>query len=162
MPQFDPTYFASQVFWLVVVFFIFYLVMSKIALPRIGEILEERQRRIEDDLDRAQKLKDEAQSVLTAYETALTDARKRAQDVYVETQQAIAKLTAEREASFAETLTQKTQDAEKRIAAARAKALGTAAESALELAKAMSQKIGHLEISEQDAKDAVSSAVKQQ
>lgn len=161
MPQFDPTYFTSQVFWLFVVFFIFYLVMSKIALPRIGEILEERQRRIEDDLDRAQKLKDEAQSVLTAYEKALADARGRAQEVYVETQEAIAKMTAEREAAFAETLAEKTQDAEKRIAAARAKALGTATEAAAELAKAMSKKIGDLDISDQDAQEAVNSVNKQ-
>lgn len=60
MPQFDPTYFASQVFWLIVTFGILYLLMAKIALPRIGDILEVRQDRIAADLDRAEQLKREA------------------------------------------------------------------------------------------------------
>ena len=79
MPQFEPSSFASQIFWLVVSFGLLYLLMSKIALPRIADILEVRQDRIAADLDRAEALRREAEEARAAYELALSDARSEAQ-----------------------------------------------------------------------------------
>jgi len=56
MPQFDPSTYASQLFWLAVMFVALYWIVSKIAVPRIGEVLEQRARVIQDDLDRATQL----------------------------------------------------------------------------------------------------------
>ena len=68
MPQLDPTTFAPQLFWLVVTFVLLYLVMWKLVIPKIGEILQDRQIRIDNDLDKADHLKIEAEAAREAYE----------------------------------------------------------------------------------------------
>ncbi len=84
MPQFDPTLFAPQVFWLIVSFVTLYVLMATLALPRIGAILDERQRRIDDDLDRAQRLKAEAEVAVATFERAMTDSRAEAAGIVKE------------------------------------------------------------------------------
>ena len=79
MPQFDPTYFAPQIVWLVITFLVLYLLMSKLILPRITGILGQREDRIDGNLQRAEALKEEAAQVLAAYQKAIADARGQAQ-----------------------------------------------------------------------------------
>jgi len=62
MPQFDPTFFSTQLFWLAVSFVALYAIVSTLALPKIGSVLEERQRKIDDNLDKAAQLKAEAET----------------------------------------------------------------------------------------------------
>ncbi len=98
-PPFDAQNFPSQLFWLVLIFVALYLLMSKLALPRIGSILEARRRHIEDDLAEAQRLKLESDAAIVAYETALAEARARGQTLASETQAkaaAAARLAAKR------------------------------------------------------------------
>jgi F-type H+-transporting ATPase subunit b len=78
-PPFQSDTFASQLIWLAIVFVALYLLMSRIALPRVGSIIDERSKRIDGDLAEAQRLKDEADAASAAYEKALADARGRAQ-----------------------------------------------------------------------------------
>ena len=75
MPQLDFTMFPTQIFWLVITFLPLFFLIWKISEPRISETLEARQKRIEDNLERASKFKKEAESTLLAYETSLSDAR---------------------------------------------------------------------------------------
>lgn len=77
-PPFDPTYFASQLLWLAITFVALYLIMQRVALPRIGAILEVRRDRIAGDLDRAEQLKRESDAAIAAYEKSLADARSKA------------------------------------------------------------------------------------
>ncbi len=74
-PPFDSTYFASQLLWLAITFVAFYLIMQRVALPRIGAILDVRRDRIAGDLDRAEQLKRESDAAIAAYEKSLADAR---------------------------------------------------------------------------------------
>ena len=76
MPQLEQidTY-LSQVIWLVISFAVLYVVMWKGALPRVADVLQERQERIDDDLDRAEKLKSEAEAALEAYEATVGTCR---------------------------------------------------------------------------------------
>ena len=60
-PPFDPTYFATQIFWLFLTFGILYFLLSKIFLPRIGQTIEDRSSRIADDLDAASRLQKDAE-----------------------------------------------------------------------------------------------------
>ena len=60
LPQLDIVTYSSQIFWLAISFIVLYFLVAKIAMPRIAEVLEERQERIEDDLDKAETLKKEA------------------------------------------------------------------------------------------------------
>jgi F-type H+-transporting ATPase subunit b len=78
-PPFQKDTFASQILWLVITFVALYLLMARVALPRIGGIIGQRQGQIDRDLAEAQSLKDESDAALAAYQQALADARNRAQ-----------------------------------------------------------------------------------
>jgi F-type H+-transporting ATPase subunit b len=86
-PPFEKQTFPSQIFWFALTFIALYLLMSRVALPRIGSILEERRKRIEGDLAEAQRLKGESDAAIAAHEKALSDARGRAQTLANETRE---------------------------------------------------------------------------
>ena len=97
-PPFDPQTFGSQLFWLAITFGLLYYLMAKVALPRIGTILEERNDRIADDLAEAEKLKLETDEAIAAYEQALGEARKKAHGIgHAARDKAKAKIEANRE-----------------------------------------------------------------
>jgi len=77
-PPFQAEHFPSQLLWLTVSFVLLYVLMSKVALPRIGSILAERSKRIGDDLAAAQRLKERSDAAHAAYDKALAAARARA------------------------------------------------------------------------------------
>jgi F-type H+-transporting ATPase subunit b len=78
-PPFQSEHFPSQLVWLAISFVLLYALMSRIALPRIGAILAERNRIVSDDLAAAERLKEQSSAARAAYEKALADARARAQ-----------------------------------------------------------------------------------
>src|ERR1043165_3992304 len=80
-PPFAKETFASQLVWLAITFVALYLLIARIAVPRIGGIIDERAKRIEGDFASAQRAKDESEAALAAYEKSLADARHRAQAV---------------------------------------------------------------------------------
>ena len=123
-PPFDPSTIPSQVLWLVVTFAILYFLMSKIALPRISSILETRSGRIAQDLDEANRLKDESDAAIAAYEQELAEAKARAHGIAQEARDAAkADLDAKRAAVEAD-LAEKVAEAETRIASIKSKAMG--------------------------------------
>ena len=81
MPQLDPTFFPTQLFWLFVVFVLLFLVVWKLALPRIAHIRHVRRSRIDTDLEKATSLKEEAEEVLAAHEESLAEATGQAQAI---------------------------------------------------------------------------------
>ena len=83
MPQLDFSTFSNQIFWLVVTLFVIYFILSRIALPRIGEALADRAGTISNDLAEAEELKQRALEAEKAYEKALADARTEAQSINV-------------------------------------------------------------------------------
>src|SRR5438874_1186961 len=86
-PPFDSSTFASQLVSLVIAFVALYLIVSRIALPRVGSVIDARQNVIEGDLAEAQKLKDESDAALKAYENELAAARARAHAISAETRE---------------------------------------------------------------------------
>ncbi|MBM3478197.1 MAG: hypothetical protein FJX69_03145 [Alphaproteobacteria bacterium] len=154
MPQFDLSRFPSQIFWLGVTFLVLYLVMSRIALPRIGEVLEARANRIGGDLDRASALKAEADQIKAAYEKALGESRAKAQEVGRSTEATLARDSAARQAELGNELAGRIRDAEGRIAAAKASAMGNLAGVAAEVASFAVQRVAGIGISPSDADQA--------
>lgn len=161
MPQLDPSSYASQLFWLVVTFAILYLLMWKVALPRVSALLRERQERIDDDLEKATKLKAEAEGVLKAYETAMAEGRARAQATLREAAERVAKEAAEAQAAAVARLDRETAEAEKRIGAAKREALDNVRQVAGEAARAAAAKLIGSEVSERDADEAASRALRE-
>ena len=81
MPQLNPPDWAPQLIWLAITFSILYLLMKRVALPRIGSVIEMRSARIASDLDSADKLRRETQEAIAAYEQALAEAKARAHSI---------------------------------------------------------------------------------
>ena len=84
MPQLDPTYWASQAFWLVLVFSILYISISKFYLPKIKNNLDDRENKIKDDLNSANKFKDLSESKFKEYEKILENSKKEVIKIYLE------------------------------------------------------------------------------
>ena len=140
-PPFDSHSFASQLLWLALTFIALYLVMSRIALPRIASILEERRRHIDDDLPEAQRLKASSDAAIAAHEKALNDARGRAQALAHETRsKARAAAEARRKAVDAK-LHLPIAACEKTIAATRATAMSNVRAIAAEAAGAIVERL---------------------
>ena len=136
-PPFDSSTFASQLVSLVIAFVALYVIVSRFALPKVGGVIEARQNAIEGDLSEAQKLKDQSDAALKAYEGELAAARSRAQAIGNETREKLnASAEAERK-SLEEKLAGKLADAEKQIASTRTAAMGNVRSIAADAAGAI-------------------------
>ena len=156
MPQFDPSTFLPQLFWLVVSFAVLFVAMWRYALPRLSDILEARQERIDSDLEKAATIKQEADLVLAEYEKALAEARDRATAAI---RQAGEEMSAQRHEAFRQELAQQTRAAEDRIAAARDEALADIKTVAAETASAATAKLIGVEFSSDRVHEAVEAVI---
>jgi F-type H+-transporting ATPase subunit b len=141
MPQLDITTFPSQIFWLLVTFIPLYLVLWKVALPKIGGALQARQQRIDDDLEKAAALKEEAEQVLAEYRKALANAQAEAQALHRKTQEELAAAAARQHADLGARLAERTAAAEARIAEARNAALADLRSVAVDVAAAATSRL---------------------
>ena len=140
-PPFEPTYYPSQILWLVITFGLFYLFLKKVVLPRIGGVLEVRRDRIAQDLDQAARMKTEADAAVAAYEQELAEARTRANAIGQQARDAArTDIDAQRKRIEAD-LNAKLAESEQRIAAIKAKALGEVDTIAVETAEAIVQQL---------------------
>jgi F-type H+-transporting ATPase subunit b len=140
-PPFDKETFASQLFWLVVFFVALYVIVSKLAIPRIGGIVEARRGRVEGDIAEANRLKEQSEAALRAYEKSLADARGRAQQLAGEARD---KLNAEAEVTrkrLEGELNSKLADAEKTIGATKSAAMANVRGIAVDTASAIVQRL---------------------
>jgi F-type H+-transporting ATPase subunit b len=123
MPQLNPHDWAPQLVWLVITFGILYLLMARIALPRIGKVLDARRAKITGDLEKAEALRRQTAEAIAAYEQALAQAKQTAQAIAQESRDAMnAEIAAERE-KLEQALAAKAAEAEARIAKAKDAAL---------------------------------------
>jgi len=139
MPQFDFASFVPQLIWLAITFITLYFVMSRIALPRIANVIEERRDRIANDLDQAEQLKLKTEEAIATYEQALAEARAKAHGI---AQEARDKLSAEidQERGVADKqVAEKTAEAEARIRASGKAALAHVNEVAADTAGSIVQ-----------------------
>jgi F-type H+-transporting ATPase subunit b len=141
MPQFQPEFFSPQLVWLAITFILLYLLMSRVALPRIGQVLEEREHRINDNLRKAERLKQEAEAAVAAYEKRMADARAKAQATVREVREQMAAEAAERHQQLNERLAGEIASGEARIAEARMKAVASVRDVAVEVAAAAAARL---------------------
>lgn len=140
-PPFEPASFASQLFWLAITFIALYLIVSRLALPRVGGIIENRRNTIEGDLAQAQEMKDKSDREIAAYERELADARARAQTIANETRDSLNAQTEATRKTLDAQLAAKLVDAEKTIAATRQAAMTNVRGIATDTAAAIVQRL---------------------
>jgi len=140
-PPFESSTFASQLVSLVIAFVALYIIVSRIALPRVGAVIDARQNKIEGDLGEAQKLKDESESALKAYESELAAARSKAQAIGAETREKMNAASDAERKSLEDTLSARLTEAEKTIGATRATAMGNVRGIAADAAAAIVQRL---------------------
>jgi len=91
MPQLDPKYWASQAFWLILVFTILYISLAKFYLPKIKDNLDNRENKIKDDLEDANKFKEMSEIKLKEYEKILENAKKEVMKIHIESKNTLEK-----------------------------------------------------------------------
>ena len=159
-PPFNKDTFASQLVWLAIAFVALYLLMSKIALPRIGSIIEGRRAKIAADLVEAQRLKQQSEDAIAAYEKGLADARGRAQAIAAKTRDKLmAEADARRKAIEAK-LNERLAEAEKSIDATRRAAMANVKGIAAETAAAIVERLIGTKPPEKAVEDAVAETLK--
>jgi len=158
-PPFDPTHFASNLFWLAITFAVLYWLMSTVALPRLGAILEERADTIGRDLDHATQMQGKAEEMAQAYEKALAEARKNAQGIAQTARETGAKASdAQRHATEAE-LAAKLAQAEATIAKTKTEAMTNVRGLGSDIAVAIVEKLTGQAPSASEASAAVDQAL---
>ncbi len=157
-PPFNPDTFSSQLIWLAIAFGGLYVLLKRVALPRVGEVIDERRDRIVRDLDAADRLKGETDKALSGYEQALADAKSKAGTIAKDAQ---SKLSADidREKAGVETqIAAKLAEAETRIGAMKSRALAQVNEIAAETAAAVVAQLGGGQVSADEARHALAPA----
>jgi len=159
-PPFQKDTFASQLVSLAIAFVALYLIVSKIALPRVGSLLDERQGKIDGDLAEAQKLKDASDAALKAYQNELAAARSRAQAIGAETREKLNAASEAERKTLEERLSLKLAEAEKAIAATRTAAMSNVRGIAADAAVAIVQRLTGIAPDGKSVKAAVDASLK--
>jgi F-type H+-transporting ATPase subunit b len=160
MPQLDTSTWPPQLFWLAVTFIALYIVISRVVIPRTGGAIAKRKATVEGDLAQAQKFKADTDKAIQAYEATLADARARAHGIAQANRDKLAaEIDAER-ATLDQALGTKIAEAEKKIAAAKMKALGDVRGVAAELATSIVAELIGAKVTKAAAAGAVAKAAK--
>ena len=140
-PPFNKETFASQLVWFVIFFVALYVLIGRFAIPRLGGIIEARRGRIEGDLAEANRLKEQSDAALMAYEKSLAEARNRAQTLANETRDKLNAEAEEARKKLENELNSKLADAEKTIAATKTAAMANVRGIAVDTASAIVQRL---------------------
>lgn len=115
MPQLDFSTFPSQIFWLAISFILLYVLLSKICLPTIREVLQNRQSRISGDLKKAESLKEKAKEAETSIQTALDSAKHNANEMIGKARKKALEEETKRHAKLDENINKQHEEAEQRV-----------------------------------------------
>jgi len=115
MPQLDPTYWASQAFWLILIFTALYLALSNLFIPKIKNSIDSRENKIKDHLDEAQKLKNLAEQKLKEYDQSIENAKKEVQKIIFESKNELSAQIQSKKKKFDKEIENEIKAAEKEI-----------------------------------------------
>ncbi len=155
MPQLDLTWFPAQIFWMAITFGLLFLLMWRLALPRVSNVLQTRQSQIQNDITRAEALKAEAEEMNARVDSAMEKARKEAQEILRQARSEIEADLARQEKETTSRINTRVQEGEEKVEKARRDALNRIRETAAEMAVTSAQKIGGISVDPEEAKKAV-------
>lgn len=159
-PPFNPETFASQIVWFVITFVLLYVLMSRVALPRVGAIVQARSGKIADDLASAQKLKDETDAAVSGYEKTLADARSNAQTIAGQTRDKLMAEADGRRKTLEAKLNERLHEAEKTIVQTKTAAMANVRGIATDTASAIVERLIGAKPDQKAVTDAVDQALK--
>jgi F-type H+-transporting ATPase subunit b len=154
-PPLDPATFVPQLVWLAIAFGLLYLLLSRVALPRVGEVIEERANRIRRDLEQAEKLKAETAGALAAYEQALAEARSKGGGIIKTMRDGLTAEVDKERARVEAQIAQKVAEAEARIEQTKSRALASVNDIATETAGAIVKKLIDADVSKDELQKAL-------
>jgi F-type H+-transporting ATPase subunit b len=155
MPQMEFADYAPQLAWLAITFAILYFLMARVALPRITDVLEAREQRIANDLERAELLRRDAEAAEQEYERAAAETRSRAQEIASEAREKLKAEQNQKMASLEADLAKQMADSTAEIARARQQAMDGLRGLAADLAQAAAGRLLGSEVALADAGKAV-------
>lgn len=161
MPQLDAATFPQQLFWLAITFTVLYLMMSRVALPRVGRIVEQRAAHIETHLRAAEAAHLQAEALIQERDRRLAEARDQAQAIVKQAIETFNRQVAEKEAEIVARITAETDAAERRILDARAAALAQIDTVARDAAGAVIGRLISVPVEAAEIDAAVARALKQ-
>jgi len=141
MPQLDPKFWASQIFWLILIFSALYLIVGKIFLPKITYSIENRKSRIVNDLDEAQKLKESAEKKLSEYEKIIENSKKEAKKIIEDSRKKLNQDIENKKKTFIEEIEKELAAAEKEIKILKKSSLSSISKIAVETSSELIKQI---------------------
>jgi F-type H+-transporting ATPase subunit b len=160
MPQLDPTYWASQGFWLILIFTLLYLALSKLFIPKIKNSIDDRENRIKDDLDEAQKLKEVAEAKLKEYEISIENAKKDVQKIIFESKNKLNSEIQNKKKTFEKEIETEIENAEKEIESFKKESLESISKISEEITSKIIENISGEPMNQSSVKATVQESVK--
>ena len=155
MPQLNPEFFVSQLFWLVVTFTFLLIFLWRISLPRIGSVLEKREKKINDDIAAAKELQEKAEAIQKILEDKLRNARTETAEMIKTTSINLQEKTAIELVKLDKNLDKKIHDSANNIEKSKSDSLNQIHDQIYEITKLIFYKITNFKVSNLDVKDAV-------
>ena len=155
MPQLNPEFFVSQLFWLVVTFSFLLVFLWRISLPRIESVLEKREKKINDDIATAKELQEKAEAIQKILEDKLRNARTETAEMIKTTSINLQEKTAIELVKLDKNLDKKIHDSANNIEKSKSDSLNQIHDQIYEITKLIFYKITNFKVSNLDVKDAV-------
>ena len=162
MPQLNPEFWISQIFWLVAIFSILYLIISKIFLPKITYSIENRKSRIINDLDEAQKLKEKAEGKLNEYNLIIENSKKEAKKITEDNKKKLDKDIEEKKKIFDGEIVKELEATEKEIKNLKKNSLPSITEIAAKTSTEIMREVINIEVNESNVLAIVNDIVKKE
>ena len=160
MPQLDPTYWASQAFWLILIFTTLYLTLANLFIPKIKNNIDNRENKIKDDLDEAQKLKNLAEQKLKDYELTIENAKKEVQKIIFESKNKLNLEIQKKKKKFEKEIELEVKSAEKEIENLKKESLTNISTIAEEISSKLIEMVSGDPLNQSSIKAAVSESTK--
>ena len=160
MPQLDPKFWAAQIFWLILIFSILYLIIWKIFLPKITYIIENRKSRVANDLDEAQKLKEDAEKKLKEYNEIIENSKREAKKIIDDSKKKLDKDIENKKQKFNDEIEKELLIAEKEIKDLKKSSISNISNIAAETSAEVIKQIINIEVNKSSATAIVNDIVK--
>ena len=160
MPQLDPEFWAAQIFWLILIFSSLYLIIWKIFLPKITYSIENRKSRVVNDLDEAQKLKEDAEKKLKEYNEIIENSKKEAKKIIDDSKKKLDKDIENKKQKFNDEIEKELLAAEKEIKDLKKSSISNISNIAAETSAEIIKQIINIDVNKSNASAIVSDIVK--